>query len=55
MSDDPQLNYADPAASTPRAGRSIGTWLILLLVWLIGLMVWVIYLAAILYILFKLL
>jgi hypothetical protein len=55
MSDDPKLNYGDPAASTPHAGRSIGTWLILLLVWLIGLVVWVIYLVAILYALFKLL
>jgi hypothetical protein len=55
MSDDPKLNYADPAAGTPRAGRAIGTWLILLLVWVIGLVVWVIYLVAILYILFKLL
>jgi hypothetical protein len=55
MVEDPKLDYADPATRASRAGRSIGTWVTLLLVWAVGLVVWVVYLAAILYLLYKLL
>ncbi|MEO6434686.1 MAG: hypothetical protein ABIP55_02850 [Tepidisphaeraceae bacterium] len=52
---DPPLQYADPAARSPGSGRTLSTWLLLVMVWIVGLVVWTIYLVAILYVLFKLL
>ena len=54
MVDDPKLDYADPASRSPRSGRPLRSWVVLLAVWAVGMVVWVIYLTAILYILYKL-
>ena len=55
MVDEPKLDYADTPPRAPGAGpgRSVRTWVILLLVWAVGLIVWMIYLAAILYVLYQ--
>ena len=49
-----QIDYAGPETRTATR-RSAGQWMILLIVWLIGLVVWTIYLAALGYLLIRIL
>jgi hypothetical protein len=48
------LAYAPPGTHWPRPRRSLGRWLILLLVWGVGLLIWTVYLAIIVLLVFRL-
>ena len=53
---DPPLEYAGPRtpADTPTAARrTLGTWAMLLIIWSIGLLVWAVYIAAAIYLFFR--
>ena len=47
------LDYRSPRTPDARPGRSLSTWLLLLVVWLVGIVIWGIYIALGIIIFFK--
>ena len=39
------LDYPSPQTEPPRGKRTLGKWIVLLLVWTVGIVMWMLYLA----------